>query len=253
VRTRAQAAADASDWSEETFALRPLGDPAQYARRVAAEADAAAAEGDSSQLSTLLTAAVEAAVESGAKPYEAGELAASKLKPSQFLLLRVGPFADVWDTVAHARLASGEETAALVAAERATGLNAGWDCCFYLQAQLMEKLGRKEEQRDLALSALEAPFWTLGAPLREVMAAAQLSHVDDLRSLVRAMEDQVREQQNAPPRTPSELASLTALGALDTVVRTRGSWDDARGPVASALREAGLDEAARVAEGQLAE
>ena len=152
--------------------------------------------------------------------------------------------------MAHARLDKGDVTAALIAAERATSLNAGWGCCVYLQAQLMAKLGREEEQRDLALSALEAPFWTLGAPLAEVMAAAQLSHVDDLRALVRAMEDKVREQQNAAPRTPSELAMLRVLDSLDTVVRTRSAWDDVREPVASALREAGMEEAARVAEGE---
>ena len=102
----------------------------------------------------------------------------------------------------------------------------------------MGSLGRTDEQRDLALSALEAPFWTLGVPMADVMAAAQLSHVDDLRGLVRAMEDKVRAQQNMPPRTEEELALLRAMDALDEVVRTEGLWDDARDTVAAALREA---------------
>ena len=111
----------------------------------------------------------------------------------------------------------------------------------------MEKLGRTEEQRDLALAALESPFWTLGAPLREVMGAAQLSHIEDLRALVRTMEDKVREQQNAPPRSAHELALMRATDALDEVVRTQGSWDEVRPTVAKALQEAELHEAAAVA------
>jgi hypothetical protein len=108
-------------------------------------------------------------------------------------------------------------------------------------------LRRPEEQRDLALGALESPWWTLGAPLRDAMAAAQLSHIDDLRSLVRAMEDKVREQQGAPPRTAKELSLLRATDALDEVVRTEGSWDESRAAVAAALHDAGLDAAAEVA------
>ena len=133
-------------------------------------------------------------------------------------------------------------------AERASSLNPGWGCCVYSQSVLMGKLGRGEEQRDLALSALESPFWTIGAPLADALAAAQLSHIDDLRGLVRAMEDKVREQQKAPPRTDKELALLRATDALDEVVRTLGSWDDARPAVAAALREAGLDEHAALAD-----
>ena len=111
----------------------------------------------------------------------------------------------------------------------------------------MGTLCRAEEQRDLALAALETPFWTLGAPLGEVMAAAQLAHIDNLRELVRAMEDKVREQQNAPPRTARELATIRATDALDEVVRTEASWDAVRPAVAEALKDAGLAEAAAVA------
>ena len=203
----------------------------RYARRIAVEADITA-EGGAAR---TIEMAAAAAVEAGGTAYTAGELAASRLRSSQFLLLRVGPFPDVWADIAHAQLAKGDETAALIAAERASSLNPGWGCCLYLQAQLMGSLGRRDEQRDLALSALEPPFWTLGAPLADVLGAAQLSHIDDFRGLVRSMEDKVREQQGAPPRSNAELAMLRATDALDEVVRVQGAWDDVRQTVAEAV------------------
>ena len=72
--------------------LRPFGSLSQYARRAAAEAEdadgsAEAAVAAAADLSAALTAPA----------YTAGELGASKLTLDQYLLLRVGPFPDVWE------------------------------------------------------------------------------------------------------------------------------------------------------------
>ena len=53
----------------------------------------------------MIEMAAAAAVEAGGTAYTAGELAASRLRSSQFLLLRVGPFPDVWEDIARAQLA----------------------------------------------------------------------------------------------------------------------------------------------------
>ena len=173
-----------------TLMLQPCGTPAQYARRLAVEADLAA----DSTSAEIIAAPRSYHIEAGGVPYGAGELAASKMQVPHFLLTRVGPFTDVWEGIVTNQLAKGDQTAALIACERATALNPGWGCCAYMHSTLMGSLGRTDEQRDLALSALEAPFWTLGVPMADVMAAAQLSHVDDLRGLVRAMEDKERSK-----------------------------------------------------------
>ena len=243
VKTRAQGPGDVA---ADSLSLHPCGTPVQYARRAAVEADVAV--DGTRDATTVISAAAEAAVEGGGDAYGAGDVEASRLSLEHFLLVRVGPFTDVWEGVARGKLAKGDETAALVAAERASSLNPGWGCCGYLQSQICGLLGRTEEQRDLALGALEAPFWTLGVPVADALAAAQLSHVDDLRGLVRAMEDKVREQQNAAPRTAAELAFLRLTDALDDVVRLHGRWDDSRPIVAGALREAGFEDAARIAD-----
>ncbi len=244
VLVRAQPA-DASPRPLAGHTLKLVGTPAQFARRAAAEADAS---GDAAATS-LVAAAAAAADDAGAAPYAAGELAASKLRLEHFLLLRVGPFADVWEAVARAHLAKGDETAAFVAAERSTELNPGWGNGAWLQAELLASLGRHEERRDMALAALEAPYWTIGAPVATVQAAAQLSHMGDLRAMQRGLEKQAREAQGAAAPTTEEAALEEALDALDAVVRTGGDFEDARPAVADALERAGLAEEARLARG----
>lgn len=242
VRTRPQNTGETGD--VRALSLRPCGTIAQYARRAAAEADQEEAGPRSTE---IISAAEEVARAVGGPSYTTGDAKASRLKLAQFLLVRVGPFVDVWETIARGQLERGDETAALVAGERCSATNPGWGCSPWLQSELMAALGRPEERRDLALSALECPFWTLGVPVRKVLAAAQLSHIDNVRLLVRSMEDKVREQQGAPPRSPRELALIRALDALDDVVRTEGAWGSVRETVAAALDEAGLKDAARIA------
>ena len=153
VHTRAQGEHSSSDDEKlRALTVRPCGSVAQFARRAAVEADSAAAGADTS--STVIEAAAAATSAAGGKIYTPGELTESRLRVSQFLLMRVGPFADMWEQLAWAHLEKGDETAALAAAERASSLNPGWGCTLYLQARLMGKLGRTEEQRDLALQAV---------------------------------------------------------------------------------------------------
>ena len=228
------------------YSLLPLGTPSQYSRRAAADADARGA----ASLPELVTAAADLAKEAGDPVYEVGAFAASKLRLEQFLLLKVSPcFPDLWAVLARERLAKGEETAALIAAERAASHNPGWGCCMWAQSSMYGELRRREEQRDAALAALEAPFWTLGAPVAEVQAVAGLEHVPQLRALLRQMEALAREKQGEPPLSEAEQARLAALDLLDEVIRLGGEWDAARKPVGEALRRAGLADSAVVAEG----
>ena len=119
----------------------------------------------------------------------------------------------------------------------------------YLQARLLGRLGRSEEQRDFALSALESPFWTLGVSVGEVQGAAGLSHVPNLRALLRGMEQAAREKQGEPPPSEAEAALTSALDALDDVALVQGEWEAVRPRVAELLRVAGLADSALVAEG----
>ena len=197
----------------------------------------------------ILPAAASVSTAIGAPVYATGELDASRLKLNQFLLLRVGPFPDLWEKVARDQLDRQDQTAALVASERATAGNPGWGCCVWLQCQLLAALGRTEEQRDLALAALEAPLWTLGAPLEDVQQAAQLEHVEDVHALFKELDEQLRTQQGAADRSPKERALLGATEMLDRVVKEAGSWDAVRPQLAVALEEAGLVDAADLAAG----
>lgn len=237
----AQRQSGADDPSTLGHAVRPMGTLSCFLFRQAVEADA------NGNRESLVAAASAAAVEAGGASYNKGDLAASKLRVPQFLLLKVSTsFPDVWESLAWSQLERGDETAALVAAERGAANNPGWGSCFWVQARLMQRLGRSEERRDIALAALETPFWSIGAPLAEVQAAAGMEHVEDVRALMRALEDKVREQQQAPPRSEREMARIEALHLLDDIVRTSGSWDAVRPRLAELLDKAGCAEDAEM-------
>ena len=69
----------------------------------------------------------------------------------------------------------------------------------------------------------------------------------DIFELLEQMDDKLRDQQDAPPRSAKELALMRATKAMNDVVKRRGSWDAARPVVAVALEEAGLSDAAQIA------
>ena len=229
------------DTRRDSHQVRPRGSPIQYALRAAIEADWNSHTAANS--SELLRTALDASSSLGGGSYERGSVRASKLQLEQYLLANVGSFADVWDSLARNRLLCGHETPALIAAERGAANNPGWGCCLWLQSQLLAELpGRREERRDLALAALDTPFWTLGAPLAEVQAAAQLSEVDDIRFLLRSLEHKARQKQGAPPLSAAAQAQQRALDLMDEVVRVAGDWDQSTPTVIAAINEAGLQD-----------
>ena len=75
-----------------SLTLQPFGSLSQYARRAAAEAESAGGS-----VEATVSAAAELCAALSAPAYSAGELGASKLTLDQYLLLRVGPFPDVWE------------------------------------------------------------------------------------------------------------------------------------------------------------
>eukprot|EP00965_Chrysotila_dentata_P244091 6205769-Pleurochrysis_carterae.AAC.3 len=81
----------------------------------------------------------------------------------------------------------------------------------------------------------------------QVQAAAELSHVSDVRALIREMELKARARQGLPPPTPQETALCESLDVLDATVRTNGAWDDARPQLADALMRAGMPATAEIA------
>jgi len=95
----------------------------------------------------------------------------------------------------------------------------------------------------------QMPYWTLGAPVQEVMRAANLEHVPNLRELMRTQEEMVRKQQMAPPRSARELALLDVMDLLDETVRLDGRWDNVRPGVVDALEQGAYETDAQIARG----
>ena len=137
-------------------------------------------------------------------------------------------------------------TAGLIAAERGSARNPNWGCCLWSQASILHGLGRLDEARDIAISALEMPFWTIGAPIPHVQSVAQLGHVSDIRALLREVEAKGSEKRGLPPPTALERARNRAFDRLDAVVSSQSDWDEIRPMLAADLLDAGLTSLAKV-------
>jgi len=226
-----------------SHSVAPLGTPAHVARRAAVEADIAGGD----EAAALVAFFSAAAVEAGGLPYERGAFADSKLSSDQFLLLRVGPFVDAWARLARERVAKGETTTGLIAAERGSARNPSWGCSLWLQASLLTDLRRAEEARDVAISALETPFWSLGVSVRAVQEVAQLGYVQDIRAFLREVEASGEGTRGVPTAPAGERARNAAFDRMDAVVTAAGEWDEIRPALAADLRAAGLLAHAEVA------
>jgi hypothetical protein len=93
--------------------------------------------------------------------YHPGEAAASGLPLNAFLLLRVGVCPAFLAELAEAHLERGDQTAALVSAERAERSSEGWASPTAFRALLLERLGKHDQAADTARLALLNPVWTL--------------------------------------------------------------------------------------------
>ncbi|KAG8469975.1 hypothetical protein KFE25_006430 [Diacronema lutheri] len=214
----------AADWTAN--ALVPLGPVRSLAHRLVAEAHHA----DARAAAPLVELASRAPAGERAPLFDGADPILRTLGLSKYLLMRAGAFPDVWATLVDAHLARGDATAALIAAERCTGLNKGWGCALWAQSRLAARLGRPEEARDFALAALLEPLDTLGV---DVPTARRAAAVPDDISVVR-YRAALAERRGAPargapaareePRTQAEIAARRAADALDDAVEAGAGW-----------------------------
>lgn len=137
----------------------------QYMRRMAAEADAADAANQhdvlnlyNDGLGTMDTQLSEADAELD-NPYEPGAVAKLGYGPDKYTLLRVGPFPDLYETMANQHAGRGDESSSLIAAEASNGKFAGFGSTFAFYAQLLASFpNRRDEARDAARVCLRLPL-----------------------------------------------------------------------------------------------
>lgn len=195
-------------------ALVPLGSVRGLIHRYAAEAHA---EGDD------LQAALGPGVADAAQ-FDARDPILKRHGLDAYLVLRAGPFLDVWSRIIDKHVQKGDFTAAEVAAETCAEANAEWGCAMWLQSSLAVRLGHDDLARDLALAALLKPLDALCGDLGYARRLAMVPDgvaVTDFRRAVGSRSPEAKEEGS-----PRDEAGRQAADMLDDAVDQGLAWEE---------------------------
>ena len=185
-------------------------------------------------------------------PYEMGAVEKLGYGLEKFVLLRVGPFPDLYETMANQHLSRGDEESSLIAAEASNGKFGGFGSTFAFYAKLLESLPqRDEESRDAARMCVRMPLPSMGLTLSDFAAVSKMAGFADPtdsteQSLekMRDMYEKIREHEkdeNSGDKTPKQTAMEDANYLLDIASLTGQSYGEVRSEIAKIYREAGME------------
>lgn len=196
------------------------------------------AEEDAAGGSGRLAAAAGA---EGAALYRAGDFAASNSPNLDvYLTKKVGMFPAVVERLALRHLDRGDEVSALVTGEFYASRKhfPGFGRPFVFNAQLLTRVGRQLEAKDAARIALKSPWWTLGAPYKEVSEMAGYGDAQ-LEFAQEKMTEEGKRADIAKGKEAAQVALDQAAFLLD-LAAADGSWDATRERLAALYQEGGL-------------
>jgi hypothetical protein len=183
----------------------------------------------------------------------------SRYGVDKYVLLRVGPFADIYESLALGHAERGDESSSLISAEAANNKISGFAATFLFYAKLLGSFpNRKEETRDAARMCLRMPLPSIGLgtdDFREVAILGQLADESDsdeeVMAKLQTMYEKIRaRQQDEDPRaaaskTPEQAALDEANYMLDKVALTGGNWSEIRPKLAEIYKSAGREDMAK--------
>lgn len=236
-------------------------------RRIAADADSSSEDGEDGE-EDVARRVVETyndglgfgrlSEKSMDEPYARGSVAKLGYGLDKYVLLRVGPFPDLYETMSNRHLVKGDVESSLIAAEACNGKFGGrFGSTFSFYAKLLASLSRGEESRDAARLTLRMPLPTLGLKRGDYVDVARMAYAasDDDGDVAMArmleMYEKIREHEgndNAGDKTPKQKAIEDADYVLDVACLTGRGYGDVRGEVAAIYRGAGMEEDARFVE-----
>ena len=175
----------------------------------------------------------------------------------KYVLLRVGPFPDLYQTMALGHKERGDESSSLIAAEASNGKFVGFASTFQFYARLLNSYpGREDEARDAARMCLRMPLPSIGfedKDFKEVAILSQNAKEEDsieeafaklqiLWEKLRTKEDE--DQKSKANQTPEQSAIEDGNYLLDTVALNGGSWSEVRPKLADLYASVGKDDMA---------
>ena len=197
---------------------------------------------------------------SAVAPYEIGSVEKLGYGVDKYVLLRVGPFADIYESLARGHQAKGDESSSLISAEALNNKVSGFASTFLFYAKLLASFpNREEEARDAARMCLRMPLPSIGFSLddfREVAVLGQIVNEDDedevVLAKIQAMYEKMKEHESEDPQspassndmTPEQIALDEANYLLDTTALTGAKWSEIRPKLAEIYRSVGRDDMA---------
>jgi len=185
-------------------------------------------------------------------PYETGSVAALGYGVDKYVLLRVGPFPDLYQNMARQHFKKGDEQSSLISAEAANGKLPGFASTFRFYARLLSSFpNRDEEARDAARMCLRLPLATIGlelADFEEVAVLGQLCDEDhsspdwamqSLKKMYDLMKQVEDEDPHASGKTPEQQVIDDATDLINDAVLTGKDWSSLRPQLVKMYRSIG--------------
>ena len=176
----------------------------------------------------------------------------------KYVLLKVGPFADIYESLAMGHAAKKDESSALISAEASSNKISGFASTFLFYARLLSSFSnRKEEVRDAARMCLRMPLPSIGLSVNDFRQVAILGQMADesdsdteIMAKLQIMYEKIREhERDEDPRSqaaksPEQAALDEANYLLDRAALTGGKWSEVRPQLAAIYKSVGRDDMA---------
>jgi hypothetical protein len=177
----------------------------------------------------------------------------------KFVLLRVGPFPDIYESLAWGHAKKGDESSALISAEACNNKLSGFASTFRFYSKLLSTFAnRKEEVRDAARMCLRMPLPSIGLTIddfREVAILAEIADPSDsdetVMAKIQVMYEKLREHETDGPRssgsndmTPEQMALDKANYLLDRTALTGANWSEIRSKLSDIYKSVYRDDLA---------
>jgi hypothetical protein len=201
-------------------------------------------------------------------PYERGSVDKLGYGLDKYVLLRVGPFPDLYVNMSQQHLQRGDESSSLIAAEAANSKFTGFASTFLSYSKLLASMAKRDEEaKDAARVCLRLPLSSVGMEEEDLMQMAELAdliHMHHKESQVSeetrkkhtfekllSAVDKIRNSEQEDERTrasmtPIQLAIEEGNQLLDRTVLSADlrDWSAIRHDLASVYLKAGMNDMA---------
>jgi hypothetical protein len=191
-------------------------------------------------------------------PYELGAVQKLGYGLDKYVLLRVGPFPDLYETMANQHLSRGDIESSLIAAEASNGKFGGFGSTFAFYGKLLDSLPKRgEESRDAARMCVRMPLPSMGLTVSDFAAVSKMAGFADATDStetalqkMRDMYEKIREHErdeNSADKTVKQAAMEDANYLLDVACLTGQKYGEVRDAIANIYRKAGMESDAEFA------